>query len=118
MHFKQCFNRPVIGFVSAGLMNLNDDEDMLEMRADGLWSEGQGAWLLEHDCHNVITDVSLPQQLMEQNRDTQKCIKRAGQSHHGNLKGERATCHWNCLKHFVSQESTKKVKQQLNNYSH
>lgn len=52
-------------------MNLNDDEDMLEVRADGLWSEGQGAWLLEHDCHNVITDVSLPQQLMEQNRDTE-----------------------------------------------
>lgn len=71
MHLKQFFNRPVVSFVSAGLMNLNDDEDMLEVRADGLWSEGQGAWLLEHDCHNVITDVSLPQQLMEQNRDTE-----------------------------------------------
>lgn len=51
-------------------MNLNDDEDMLEMWANGLWSEGQGAWLLEHDCHNVVTDVSLSQQLMEQNRHT------------------------------------------------
>lgn len=94
-------------------MNLNDDEDMLEMRADGLWSEGQGARLLEHDCHNVVTDVSLPQQLMEQNRDKQKCIKQAGHRHYGNRQ--------NCLKCFVSQESTKKkkgFKKQIKNYSY
>lgn len=53
-------NTPVIGLVSTGLMNLDDDEDVLEMRADGLGSEGQSAWLLEHDCHDVVTDVSLP----------------------------------------------------------
>lgn len=41
-------------------MNLDNDEDVLEMRPDGLGSEGQGAWLLKHDCHDVITDVSLP----------------------------------------------------------
>ena len=64
--------RPVIGFVSAGLVNLDDDEDMLEMGADGLWREGQGAWLLEHDCHDVVTDVSLPQQLTEQNRQRER----------------------------------------------
>lgn len=50
-------------------MNLNDDEDMLEMGADGLWGEGQGAWLLEHDCHDVVSDVSLPQQLMDTQRN-------------------------------------------------
>ncbi len=48
-------------------MNLDDDEDMLEMGADGLWSEGLGARLLEHDRHDVVTDVPLPQQLMKQN---------------------------------------------------
>lgn len=52
-------------------MDLNDDEDMLEVGADGLWSEGEGARLLEHDCHDVVTDVSLPQQLMKPNRDTE-----------------------------------------------
>lgn len=45
-------------------MNLNDDEDMLKMGADGLWSEGQSAGFLEHDGHDVITDVPLSQQLM------------------------------------------------------
>lgn len=73
--FEQCNRedqvRPVVGVVSAGLMDLNDDEDMLEVGADGLWSEGEGARLLEHDCHDVVTDVSLPQQLMKPNRDTE-----------------------------------------------
>lgn len=52
-------------------MNLNDDEDVLEMGADGLWSEGQSAWLLENDRHNVVSDVSLPQQLTRHNTHTQ-----------------------------------------------
>ncbi len=78
--------RPVIGFVSAGLMNLNDDEDMLEMGADGLWSEGQCAGLLKHDCHDVVTDVSLPQQLTEQNRHAEKRVKETRQSHYGLLR--------------------------------
>jgi len=55
-------------------VNLNDDEDVLEMRAYGLWSKGQGARLLEHDRHDVVTDVSLPQQLMRQNRNTEMVI--------------------------------------------
>lgn len=50
-------------------MDLNDDEDVLEMGADGLWGEGQSARLLEHDRHNVVTDVSLPQQLERKIRD-------------------------------------------------
>lgn len=58
---KQCvFDKPVIGPVSTGLVNLDNDEDVLKMRPDGLGSEGQGAGLLKHDCHDVITDVSLP----------------------------------------------------------
>lgn len=55
--------RPVVGVFSAGLVNLNDDEDVLEMGADGLRSKGQSTWLLEHDRDNVVTDVPLPQQL-------------------------------------------------------
>lgn len=51
-------------------MNLHDDEDVLEMGADGLRSKGHSARLLEHDRHNVVTDVALPQQLMRPNRNT------------------------------------------------
>lgn len=58
-------------------MNLHDDEDVLEMGADGLWSEGHSARLLEHDRHDVVTDVALPQQLTRPNRNTEKLIKPA-----------------------------------------
>lgn len=54
------FDPPVVSFVRTGFVNLDDDEDVLEMRSDGLGSEGQGARLLKHDCHDVIADVSLP----------------------------------------------------------
>lgn len=57
-------------------MNLNDDEDMLEMGADGLWSERLGSWLLEHDCHDIVTDMSFPQQLTTQNRDTENLLNK------------------------------------------
>lgn len=56
--------RPVVGVFCAGLMNLNNDEDVLEVGADGLWSEGQSAWLLEHDRHDVVANVPFPQQLL------------------------------------------------------
>lgn len=72
-------------------MNLDDDEDMLEVRADGLWSEGQGARLLEYDCHDVVTDVSLPQQLMEQTGDTQRRAKQTGHGHYGHMTREAAS---------------------------
>ena len=75
-----CRILPVVGVLRAGLMNLNYDEDMLEMGADGLWSEGQSTWLLENDRHNVVSDVSLPQQLMRQNQDT-GFTKQKGQGH-------------------------------------
>ena len=45
-------------------MHPHDDEDVLEVRADGLWSEGVRTRLLEHDGHDVIPDVALPQQLI------------------------------------------------------
>lgn len=94
-------------------MNLNDDEDMLEMGADGLWSERLGAGLLEHDRHDVVADVSLPQQLMKQNRDTEKCIKEAGRSRYGKVRGERAISHRNSLPLFLKNLQKKAFKNQL-----
>lgn len=54
---------PVIGVFCAGLMDLDDDENMLEVRSDGFGSEWQGSRLLEDYGHNVIANVPLPQQL-------------------------------------------------------
>lgn len=70
-------------------MNLNDDEDVLEMGADGLWSEGQSARLLENDRHNVVSDVSLPQQLTRQN--TQTDFTRPSGRSHSKIKLKQAT---------------------------
>lgn len=54
---------PVIGVFCAGLMDLDDDENMLEVRSDGFGSEWQSSRLLEDYGHNVIANVPLPQQL-------------------------------------------------------
>lgn len=67
-------------------MNLNDDEDMLKMRANRLWSEGQSARLLEHDCHDVITDVPLPQQLTRQRKQRVKSLKQSGKIYNSKVK--------------------------------
>lgn len=45
-------------------MHPHDDEDMLKVRADDLGSEGMSAGLLEHDGHDVVAYVPLPQQLV------------------------------------------------------
>lgn len=45
-------------------MDPNDDEHMLEVRADGLGGEGVSTRLLEHDGHDVVPYVALPQQLV------------------------------------------------------
>lgn len=55
---------PVARAVRARVVHPHDDEDMLKVRADGLGSEGVSAGLLEHDGHNVVANVSLPQQLV------------------------------------------------------
>lgn len=44
-------------------MHPNNDEDVLEVRANGLGGEGVSARLLEHDGHYVVPYVALPQQL-------------------------------------------------------
>lgn len=55
---------PVARAVRTRVVHPHDDEDVLEVRADGLGSEGVSAGLLEHHGHNVVPDVSLPQQLV------------------------------------------------------
>lgn len=45
-------------------MHTDDDEDMLKVRADGLGGEGVSTGLLEHNGHNVVPYVALPQQLV------------------------------------------------------
>ena len=40
-----------------------DDEDVLEVRAYGAGRERFRAGLLENDRHDVVSDVTLPQQL-------------------------------------------------------
>lgn len=47
-------------------MHPYDDEDVLKVRADGLRGEGVSAGLLEHDGHDVVPYVPLPQQLQIQ----------------------------------------------------
>lgn len=55
---------PVACAVRAGVVHPHDDEDMLKVRADDLGSEGMSAGLLEHDGHDVVAYVPLPQQLV------------------------------------------------------
>ena len=42
-------------------MDFDDDEHVLEVRANVLGSEGKSARFLEDDGDNVISNVSLPQ---------------------------------------------------------
>ena len=51
-------------------MCANHDEDVLEMRAHAARREGQRSRLLEHERHDVVSDVALPQQLHEQRHAT------------------------------------------------
>lgn len=44
-------------------MGPHHQEHMLEVRTDGAGAEGLAARLLEHDGHNVVANVALPQEL-------------------------------------------------------
>lgn len=56
---------PVAGIFSARVMHVDNNEDMLEVRADILWSERQCSWLLKDDGDDVVPYVSLSQELRE-----------------------------------------------------
>lgn len=54
----------VLGLLGARIDNADDDEDVLELRADVLGRERKGSRFLEDDGHDVVPDVTLPQQLL------------------------------------------------------
>lgn len=47
----------------AGGMRTHHQENVLEVRADSCGAEGLATRLLEDDGHNVIADMTLPQEL-------------------------------------------------------
>lgn len=54
---------PVAHIFCAGVVHLDYDEDMLEVRTDVLGGERESTRLLEDDGDDVIPDVPLPQKL-------------------------------------------------------
>lgn len=54
---------PVTHVFGAGIVHADDDEDVLEVGPDALWSERKRAGLLEDNGHDVISYVPFPQKL-------------------------------------------------------
>lgn len=54
------FHLPVADVISAGVVDLDDDKHMLEMRADVFGSERKGPGLLEYYGDDIIANVPLP----------------------------------------------------------
>lgn len=54
---------PVTDRVRAWVVHSYDHKNMLEMRADVLGTERLGSRLLKHYCHNIVSNVTLSQQL-------------------------------------------------------
>lgn len=69
---------PVADILSAGVVNSDDDEDVLKMGADVLGGERQRPWLLEDDRHDVIPYVPLPQQLGNGHQRAEREVSYAG----------------------------------------
>ena len=44
---------------------------MLKVRSDVLWCKWKSTRFLEHNCHNVISNVSLPQKLQKKKRNNE-----------------------------------------------
>lgn len=66
-------------------MHPHDDEYVLKVRADGLGSEGVRTRLLEHDGHDVIPDVALPQQLIIEKKNNpmlETCMTKQSHTKH------------------------------------
>ena len=61
---------PVLGVLCVGLLDTDHNENVLEVRANATWGEGFAAFLLEDHGHNVIANVTLPQQLQIQKQNT------------------------------------------------
>ena len=61
---------PVLGVLCVGLLDTDHNENVLEVGANATWGEGFAAFLLEDHRHNVIANVTLPQQLQIQKHNT------------------------------------------------
>lgn len=59
---------PVTGIFSARAVHVDNNKDMLEVRANILWSERQSSWLLKDYGDNVVPYVSLSQELRERRK--------------------------------------------------
>ena len=56
-------NAPVLGTFAAGVRHSDDDKHVLELRPNVLRREWLGTRLLENDGHDIIADMTFPQQL-------------------------------------------------------
>ena len=59
---------PILSEVTVRIHYPHNDENMLKVRAYGVGREWLTAGLLKYECHYVITNVSLPQQLLKKAR--------------------------------------------------
>lgn len=56
---------PVTNTLGAGVVSPDNDKNMLKVRADVFRAKWLCPRLLENYCHNVISNVPLPQELQE-----------------------------------------------------
>lgn len=64
---------PVTDIFSARIVDFNNDKYMLEVGANVFRCEGQGSWFLKHNGDDVISDVSLSEQLEVEQRGEERC---------------------------------------------
>ena len=63
---------PIYSGVSAGVFDTDDYVDVLELGPEGCRIERHGVFVLEHNCHDVVADMTLAHQLMRINKSS--CI--------------------------------------------
>lgn len=80
-------------------MHLHHHEDVLEVRADVLGTEGLGPGLLEHDGDDVVPDVALSEQLWgrqtKHRRELWHAGDRGARAEHRAVDLPAACC-WGC----------------------
>lgn len=54
---------PVANIFTAWIVDFNNNKNMLEVGSNVFRCEGQGSWLLKHNGDDVISNVSLSEQL-------------------------------------------------------
>lgn len=51
---------PVTDTVSAGVVNPDNDENVLKVGSDVFWAEWLCSRLLENNCYDIVSNVPLP----------------------------------------------------------